>query len=133
MPVTRRRWFQSLLAAVLVPLVAPSQARPAARRVLIQRSPLAGFQYHHGEALWRRLRVGHPLALEREADNPYDDRAVRIDWKGRKLGYLPRMENTAVSQMLDRGERLTARITALGESHDPWLRVAIEVWLEPQA
>ncbi|GAB4349407.1 MAG: hypothetical protein Kow006_11050 [Gammaproteobacteria bacterium] len=64
---------------------------------------MAGFQYHDGEAIWEQLRVGQRLHLQREPDNRHDRRAVRIDWQGRKLGYLPRAENAAVSQMLERG------------------------------
>ncbi len=98
----------------------------------LQLSPLAGFQYHHGEALLpqhsvRPEPVEGPLQLVREADNRYDDRAVRVDWKGHKLGYIPRLDNAAVSQLLDRGERLEAVIAELAESRNPWERVGVEV------
>jgi hypothetical protein len=62
-------------------------------RILVQSSPLAGFQYHAGEALWQEMREGDRLALVREADNPHDGNAVRVEWRGQKLGYLPRAEN----------------------------------------
>lgn len=63
---------------------APAAAGP--RNVLMQRSPLAGFQYDAAEELRLQLAVGQPLALARESDNPHDERAVRTDWHGRKLG-----------------------------------------------
>jgi hypothetical protein len=66
----------------------------------------------------------------READNKYDDRAVRVEWQGRKLGYIPRLDNAAVSQLLDRGESLEAVIAGLAESGNPWERIGMEVrWL----
>lgn len=65
----------------------------------------------------------------REPNNPHDARAVCIDWHGRKLGYLPRVENAAVAQMMDRGERLEARIVELRTSEDPWKRVEVAVEL----
>jgi hypothetical protein len=107
----RRRFLSTLFAtAAGVALTARAPAAPRPRR-LIQESPLAGFQYHAGERLWNDLREGDKLTLAREPGNPYDPRAVRVDWKAEKLGYLPRIENTAVSQMLDRGEHLAcARI-----------------------
>lgn len=123
---------RSFLRGVLAALGAGLAAAPAAarsRNVLIQCSPLAGFQYHAGEELWPQLAVGQPLALVREPANPHDERAVRIDWRGHKLGYLPRVENTAVAQMLDRGEQLHARIAALRASQDPWERVVVAVGL----
>jgi len=131
--MNRRTLFKSLLGTALLPFAAPLQARAARRRLLIQESPLAGFQYHQGEHLWPRLCPGDPLALVREPDNPYDPRAVRVDWHGHKLGYVPRRENTAVSQMLDRGERLEAHIAELRQSFDPWQRIALAIWLEGAA
>jgi hypothetical protein len=50
---------------------------------------------------------------------------VRIDWNGAKLGYLPRLDAAAVSQLLDRGEHLTTRIAALAAESDPWRRIPV--------
>jgi len=55
-------------------------------RILVQSSPLAGFQYHAGEALWQEMREGDRLTLVREGDNPHDGNAVRVEWRGHKLG-----------------------------------------------
>ena len=41
-------------------------------RILVQSSPLAGFQYHAGETLWQEMREGDRLVLVREADNPHE-------------------------------------------------------------
>ena len=126
--MNKRNFLQGLLAALGAGIASGTSAAPR-RSVLIQRSPLAGFQYHAGEAVWPRLAVGQPLALVREPAYPYDARAVRIDWRGHKLGYLPRIENAAVAQMLDRGERIEARIAQLRVSPDPWQRVEVAVEL----
>jgi hypothetical protein len=126
--MNKRNFLQGLLAVLGAGIASGTSAAPR-RSVLIQRSPLAGFQYHAGEAVWPRLAVGQPLALVREPANPYDARAVRIDWRGHKLGYLPRIENAAVAQMLDRGERIEARIAQLRVSPDPWERVVVAVEL----
>lgn len=108
--IMERRNFLRMIAEVagLLALPAPALAR-APRSVLLQVSPVAGFQYHEGERLWPDLAESDALALVREPENPYDSRAVRVDWRGRKLGYVPRVENTAIAQMLDRGERLEVR------------------------
>ena len=99
----------------------------AERELLIQESPVAGFQYHDGEKVWPRLSTGDPLRLLREPDNPYDRRAVAVYWRDSKLGYVPRAANTAVSQMMDRGERLVARVERLRESRNPWKRVELSI------
>ena len=95
--------------------------------ILLQDSPLAGFQYHAGKAVWPALKVGDTLTLMREPHNPYDARAVRVDWQGQKLGYVPRRENTDVARLLDNGQPLSARISRLAEGRDPWSRVRFEV------
>ncbi|MBU3990394.1 MAG: HIRAN domain-containing protein, partial [Gammaproteobacteria bacterium] len=74
-------------------------------KLLVQSSPLAGFQYHAGAELWESLQLGDGLTLVREPDNPHDARAIRVEWQGRQLGYLPRVENAAVAAAMDRGER----------------------------
>jgi len=95
--------------------------------ILLQDSPLAGFQYHAGKQLWNEMKVGDALALSREPDNPYDARAVRVDWRGQKLGYVPRRENADIARLMDRGAKLEARISRLVESRDPWQRVRFEI------
>jgi len=99
-------------------------------RLLVQSSPLAGFGYSEAAALWPQLRVGDELTLVREADNPRDASAVRIEWQGRKLGYVPRRENAAVAHGLDRGAALRARLTRLEEHPNPARRVEFEVYIE---
>lgn len=126
--MNKRSFLRGLVAALGAGLAAAPAAAPR-RNVLIQRSPLAGFQYHAAEDVWPQLAAGQALALAREPANPHDEHAVRIDWRGHKLGYLPRAENAAVAQMLDRGEQLRARIAALRASQDPWERVEVAVEL----
>ncbi|MCO6440889.1 MAG: HIRAN domain-containing protein [Nitrococcus mobilis] len=70
---------------------------PPGLTISSRRAPLAIFPHRQRPA---------PV---REPANPHDPKAVRIDWHNQKLGYVPRDENTAISQMLDRGERLGAR------------------------
>lgn len=52
---------------------------------------------------------------------------MRVNWQGHKLGYVLRLDNTAVSQLLDRGGRLGAVIVKLAESSNPWDRIEVEV------
>ncbi len=99
-------------------------------RLLVQSSPLAGSQYYALDVLAPAMRVGDALALVREPDNRHDRRAVRVEWRGRKLGYLPRRENRAVAAAMDAGERVIGRISRLRDDPDPWRRLEIEVFAE---
>jgi len=130
--MSRRAFLKSLTALVggfALPAIAHAKPILSTSKTL-QRSPVAGFQHHQGEVLWPQLSVGQPLQPVREPDNRYDDRAVRVEWQGRKLGYIPRLDNAAVSQLMDRGERLDAEIAWLNESKNPRERAGVEVkWL----
>jgi len=108
---------------------APLAGEPAVL-LLVQSSPLAGYRYHDAAAVWDQLRVGEPLALLREPDNPYDANAVHVEWQGRRLGYVPRRENAALAWALDRGMALHARITALEPHPNPARRISFEVYPE---
>lgn len=119
--------FGLLLAALLTAATQLFAQTPV--RILVQSSPLAGFQYHEGKALWGQMKVGDVLTLAREPDNPHDPRAVRVEWQGHKLGYVPRAENEAVARQLDRGNKLEARILHLRKHRDPWKRIEFEVFL----
>ncbi len=61
---------------------------------------------------------------------PHDANAVRIDWRGRRLGYVPRRENAAVAWGLDRGAPLRARVSRLAEHPNPARRIEFEVYIE---
>ena len=126
--MNRRIFFQRLLGVLGLVAVAPAVAA-AKRSVLIQESPLAGFQFYEGEFVWSSLKVGNELTLVREADNIHDPNAVAVYLQTEQLGYVPRVENSAVAQMLDRGEHLEASISKLHLTDNPWDRVWFEVVL----
>lgn len=106
-----------------------SSASATFKTKTLQISPVAGFQYYEGEACWASLATGQPLTLRREPDNPHDVQAVAIDWQGHQLGYISRLDNTAIAHLLDSGESLTAEIHTLRESDNPWGRLKIRVQL----
>lgn len=99
------------------------------QREILQVSPLAGFQHHAGPALFSLMNVGDRLLLRREPDNPYDPRAVRVEWQGTQIGYAPRADNVDLARLMDRGVPVEARILQLQKSRDPWKRVLIEIYL----
>lgn len=99
-------------------------------RILVQSSPLAGFRYHEAKAAFAELRAGDRLDLVREPNNPHDANAVRVEWRGRKLGYVPRRENAALAWAMDRGEPVRARVSRLREHPNPRERIRFEVFIE---
>lgn len=121
-----------LISAILwLQFIAAPQAGESVR-ILVQSSPLAGSQYYAVSEIWPDLKIGDRLTLVREPDNQHDRKAVRVEWNGRQLGYVPRAENRAVAAALDGGEKLDARVSRLRpvtETADPWRRIEFEVFL----
>lgn len=119
------------LSLLLATGITHADAPHVTARILLQSSPLAGFRYHEGKEVWDELKVGDALQLVREPDNPYDPKAVRVDWHGHVLGYVPRAENAAVARLMDRGEPVEARIVKLRKSRNPRERILFEIYLKP--
>ena len=121
------RFLRSSLFALGLLSALPSNAESVG--ILVQNSPLAGSQYYAAARVWDEIRVGDRLTLVREADNRHDRNAIRVEWRGHKLGYVPRAENRAAARALDAGERLESRVTRLRDDPDPWRRIEFSVHL----
>ncbi len=120
-----RKHLRAALAAAAITTAAPAPAAEAV--IVVQRSPLAGFRHHDAAETWRHLTVGERLQLVREGDNPYDANAVRVEWRGVKLGYVPQRDNAAVARQMDRGAALEARVAVLRENRNRSVRIEFEV------
>lgn len=121
--------FRQLISPLLWLVLCGSAGAAETIRVLVQSSPLAGSQYYAVAELWSQIKPGDRLVLIREPDNRHDRKAIRVEWNGRLLGYVPRAENRAVAQAIDDGEKLEARVSRLRDDPNPWRRVEFEVFL----
>lgn len=127
-------WLALGSPVALAEPIAASMPEPPSRKatqasLLIQSSPLAGSQFHALPAVVDQIRIGDPLTLKREPDNPHDSNAVQVLWQEHLLGFVPRRENKAVARALDRGNPLTARVVALHPEETPWRRLRFEISL----
>ena len=124
------RNLQSLRLVVLcwlTLLCASAIAAEIRANILLQDSPLAGFQFYAGKKLWPQMQVGDVLVLVREPQNVHDRLAIRVEWNSHHIGYVPRRENRDIARLLNQGEKVFARISRLAESRDPWARVRFEI------
>ena len=124
------RRMMLLLLLVLATVLHAGATSAQSVRLLVQSSPLAGFNYHQAPAVFANLRSGDALALLREADNPHDANAIGVYWREHKLGYVPRAQNAALAWAMDRGEAVVARVSRLLVHRNPRLRVEFEVFLD---
>lgn len=128
--MNRRDLLQALIVGpVAWPAAAQTAIRPEPRDILLLRTRLAGFGHHDGPKLRARLRPGQPLTQIREPTNPHDAHAVRIDWHGQPLGYLPRHQNQAPARLIDQRYELLALAHTLNAMNDSWRPIAMSLYL----
>jgi hypothetical protein len=110
---TTRRSLLKLFG--LAPIAAaPAAATSARTPILLLKTRVNGECYYEAATCVGDLRLDDPVQLRREPSNRYDSRAIEVlDGRGRKLGYVARIDNSAVARMMDAGERVQARIARL--------------------
>lgn len=123
--MNRRFFLERITALIGFSSVAPAVRAADKQAIELQHSPVAGFQYHQGESIWSLLTPGAPLGLVREPNNQYDPRAVRIEFDGIKIGYVPRAENSTIAHLMDSGRHVSALISSVRESSNPWDRIEV--------
>ncbi|MBA2920229.1 hypothetical protein GON01_00825 [Sphingomonas sp. MAH-20] len=123
---TRRKLLGLLGAAPIAATAKP--ARAARPPVLLLKTRVNGECYYDAALAIGGLAVGDPVQLRREPTNRYDSRAIEVlDRKGRKLGYIARVDNSAAARLIDAGEALRATVARLDK---PSLDIRIDVeWL----
>jgi len=126
----KRTFLKHLLLAPAALAASGAQPARAEQRLLVLRTPINGLAYYDAARVLAQMAPDDPLRLVREPDNPHDPRAVALYWQEHKLGFIPRLSNLALAQMLDRNERLEACIAALDPRLLPYrgIEVAVE-WL----
>ena len=110
-------------------LNAGAEAAATTARIVVQHAPLAGFIHYDGGPVWDDIKTGDRLTLVREASNPHDANAIRLEWKGRMLGYVPRRENAHLARQLDHGSPIEARITDLRRSGNGRHQISYEIYV----
>ena len=125
----RARVLGLMITAALLAWAAASAQERGSSEIVVQVSLAAGLRYHDAKVVWDQMKVGDTLTLVREPENPHDGNAVRVEWNGRQLGYIPRAENAAVARQMDRGNRLAARITKLTTHRNHRRKLEVEVFL----
>lgn len=63
---------------------------------------IVGMNFAKSEAIVAAMQPGAEITLIREPHNPFDPLAVAVyDAEGRKLGFIPKKQNTALSKFID--------------------------------
>jgi hypothetical protein len=127
--LNRRRLLQWLgIGSIAATTQGEAAVAPVARepvRVLFTR--VNSERYYDAATAFPFLAPDQVVTLRREPANPYDRRAIEVlDGDGRKLGYVARIDNSAVARMMDAGERFEAKVARLTAPDD--IRLVVN-WL----
>lgn len=84
-------------------------ASPFMREIFLkEKLPIVGMRYQGGIVdLLRGIHLGSRITFIREPENAYDQKAIMaLDDQGRKVGYIPRLENAILSALMDAGKTM---------------------------
>lgn len=113
--VSRREVNLSLLATAFACVGGGRVAVLAVRRHLFDFA-IAGTDHYDLKFGLSSLAIGDQIELVREALNPFDGNAIAVHGvDGLKFGYIPRVANEPIAQMLDSGMSILAQISSFAE------------------
>lgn len=136
--VMDRRRFLQLTACLPLALLCPAKPVHSPEVVLLD-TTVAGWRYYEGDRVWSSLRPGMPLELRREPANPHDDMAIAVFCADTKLGYIPRIDNTVIANLLDQtaarngSTKLHCSVLRKNPSPNPWERLEIRLTMATAA
>lgn len=84
----------------------PEATRP--KGVYLTRMDVVGLHYHSWDEVQAQIARDDILELIREPDNAHDPLAIRVMWRGKQLGYIPRSQNAMLARLMDQGLRFVA-------------------------
>ena len=76
------------------------------------------------------LHEGDRLSFRRQADNPYDEWAIRVlDGDGREMGWFPADKNEVPARLMDGGKELFGKVVSM-ELAGSWHKIGMAVYLD---
>lgn len=124
-----RRQFLAGLGLAPVQLLSQPPQEKQSPIYLLDQFPIAGFQYHQGMSRRRELTRGKLVSLHAEPENLYDDHAVRIEYRGGHIGYVPRQRNRTIFHLLTQDAPIDGLVVAADPLAPTWDAVEIAVFL----
>lgn len=111
-------------------LIHPFDEPPERFEVLLE---IAGFR-HESEVLPEDLEEGGPVMFSPEPTNSYDPKAIRMESKGRKLGYVPRGHLELLQRVMTQGAEVSGEVFRKnGTSERPLIYVLTRISSKAEA
>lgn len=100
--------------------------QPFARDILLLETYIAGTSWRNLTGVYDTLHIGDELIMRREPDNAHDTLAIKVLTRDEiHIGYIPRAKNEVLSNLMDAGKLLCARVVAKG-----WEKIGCKVNVE---
>lgn len=128
MTISRRRFLGAIPAFPFL-FGKTEQPQPQKTKTMVNRFPVAGFQYYQGETVIHSLKSGDELLLKAEPENPHDYYAVEIFHGRTKLGYVPRSDNKHISRLLLDQVEMLCEVDEVCPGSTPWNAVTVKIFV----
>lgn len=103
--------------------------KPLTKEVHLFDTFIAGTTYLKDKEVLTEIKEGDKLALRREGDNKFDDNAILVlTAEGKKVGYIPEMDNVIFARLMDAGKMLMAKVTGIKEKGS-FTQIGIGIYL----
>ena len=97
---------------------------PFTREIFLTKQAIVGMRFQGGsDDLLEDLEPGSRITFIREPENRYDPHAIMaLDAQGRRLGYIPRLNNPILSSLMDAGKYLYGIVSDEPGDRNPYGR-----------
>ena len=103
--------------------------KPLKTEILLFDSYVAGTSYIEDQSIFKDLKEGDALILQREPENRFDENAILVlDGQKRKLGYVPERDNIVFTRIMDAGKYLMAKVDSV-YPNEQFRKVNISIYL----
>lgn len=92
---------------------------------------VAGFQRYDGMMVVHDIAAGDFLNMVPEPDNPYDPDAIKLEFNGTKIGYVPKEKNglAALFAFYGHEDVFECRVTQVDPQAEPWKQVRVSLFI----
>ncbi len=92
---------------------------------------IKGVTFEDRQPFFEEIKEGQKVFLMPQLNNEFDDNAVMIvDAEGRDLGYVPKENSKAITELINADKNITAEIVAIVGGGDYTWGARVEVTIE---
>jgi hypothetical protein len=98
-----------------------------AKDILVLQCIVAGTSFTKTNNFKTQLQLQDEVTLVRESKNKYDDMAIQLQWKSKKIGYIPRDQNQVIARLMDAGKQFKAILTNIELNY---VELSVDIYLK---